>query len=96
VWFINAIYKKLFGQDMDSQVKFIIAVLIAFGWSYIPMGVGNDIVARIRDAVGIATGMAGLYQFSGGVASKVKPVIAAPVIQPTVEPQEPITHQSGI
>jgi hypothetical protein len=95
VWFINAIYKKLFGQDMDSQVKFIVAVLIAFGWTYVPVGVGSDIVTRIRDAVGIATGMAGLYQFSAGVASKVKPVVE-PVDPPVVFHEEPLTHQAGI
>lgn len=65
VWAINLFYK------MDSKLKFGSSVVIAILIGFIPAEFGNEIVNRIKDGIGIATALAGMYQFTAKVAARV-------------------------
>lgn len=61
VWFISILY------PLDSKQKFIGSVVIAVLVSFVPANLGNEIMNRIKDGFGIATALAGIYQFSAKV-----------------------------
>lgn len=62
VWIIDRIMQKIGGRPLVSEEKFVTAIAVAFAWGLVPPELGNEIINRFRDAVGVATGMAGFYQ----------------------------------
>ncbi len=60
-----------FWKKQTSQMNFILSVVFAIVFSFVPPDLGNVIVNKVRDAVAIALSLNGAYQFLGGVAKKV-------------------------
>lgn len=75
VWVLNVVYRRFQKTtppvDFQPDIKFAIAVVIAFIWLLVPKEFGNFVADTLRNAIGIATGVAGGYQFFGGVAKKI-------------------------
>lgn len=65
VWAISLFIK------LDSRFKFGLSVVIAVAVSFIPADLGNEIMNRVKDGVGIATALAGFYQMMSKTAEKM-------------------------
>lgn len=63
---INIFYKQL-DSKWNLGLSFVFALIFAF----IPTDLGNIILNKIRDAVGIAIALNGSYQLLSGLAKKV-------------------------
>lgn len=62
---INFFYK------LNSQGNFLLSLLFAIVYGFIPADLGNIILNRVRDAYIVAVSLNGAYQFLGGVAKKI-------------------------
>lgn len=71
VHFITYVMKKRFGVEMASDTKIILSVLLAFGFAFVPADLANELANRIKDAIAVALGLNGAYQFTSGVAKKI-------------------------
>ena len=72
VWILNNVYKRFYKhEDLSSEGKFALAFVIALVWGFIPPDLGAVWANHVKDAIGIATGFAGGYQFTSKVAEKV-------------------------
>lgn len=60
-----------FKWKLSSQANFLLSVLFAIAFSFVPADLGSVIANKIKEAVVIATMLNGAYQFLGGVAKKV-------------------------
>jgi len=67
VWIVSKVAEKRFKIELDSDTKFGLSVVVAIAVSFIPADLGNEIVNRIRDGFGVATGIAGFYQMSSKI-----------------------------
>lgn len=54
----------MFKADLDSRVKFGIAVATALAIGFIPEAIGNEILARITTAIGAALASSGGYKLT--------------------------------
>lgn len=62
---------NFFAKRLDSRQNFLLSVLFAVIYSFVPADLGNIAVNKFRDAFAIAVTLNGAYQFLGGVAKKV-------------------------
>lgn len=60
-----------FWKKQTTQWNFILSVLFAFLFGFVPADLGNLIANKIKDAIAIAVTLNGAYQFIGGVARKI-------------------------
>lgn len=63
---VNILWKKL-----ESQHNLILSFVFALIFAFIPSDLGNILLNRIRDAVAVAIGLNGAYQFLSGIAKKI-------------------------
>lgn len=61
-----------FRYKLNSQGNFLLSLVFALLYSFVPADLGNIILNKIRDAYAIAVVLNGAYQFAGGVAKKMK------------------------
>lgn len=54
----------MFKANIDSRVKFIISLVVAFTALYIPEQIGNDVLNKLRDAIQIAFASSGAYKLA--------------------------------
>ena len=71
VHFISYILENRFDITLASDQKIILSVIIAFGLSFVPAQLGNELATRIKDAITVAITLNGAYQFTTGVAKKI-------------------------
>ena len=53
---------SFFKTDLTTQHKFLLSVLVAFGLTFVPQELGNDIANKIKDAIIVATSVNGIFQ----------------------------------
>lgn len=70
VWVISLVLEKR-NIKLSSENKFILSMVIAIAVSFVPADMGNEIVNRVKDGVGVATGLSGVYQMLSKTAEKV-------------------------
>ena len=58
-------------KPLDSKKKFVLSVIVAVLVGFIPANLGNEILNRVKDGFGIATGLAGFYQMSAKIAERI-------------------------
>lgn len=54
----------MFKADIDSRIKFIVSLVVAFAALYIPDQIGNDVLNKLRDAIQIAFASSGAYKLA--------------------------------
>lgn len=62
---VNYFYK------LNSRGNFLLSIVFAFIFGFIPADLGSIILNRVRDAFAVAVTLNGAYQFLGGVAKKI-------------------------
>lgn len=59
-----------FKADLDSRIKFAIALVVAFIVGFVPIEVGSMLLQRIKDALEIAFASSGVYKLAQKVGSE--------------------------
>ncbi len=54
----------MFKPDLDSRLKFGASFLVAFGIAFVPVEIGNVILANAKIALTAAFGASGLYKLA--------------------------------
>lgn len=67
-----------FWKKQNSRTNFLLSLLFAFGFSFVPADFGNIIANKAKDAFNIAVLLNGSYQFLGGIAKKINPTPTPP------------------
>lgn len=60
-----------FWKNATTQRNFLMSLLFAFAFSFVPADMGNIIANKVKDAVAVAVALNGLYQMLSGVAKKI-------------------------
>lgn len=59
---VNAVV--IFQPNLDSRLRFIIAVVVALLVSFIPAELGNEILNRVKEAIVVAFASSGVYKIA--------------------------------
>lgn len=59
VTFFTKNYNK--GQGLDSGLKFILLIIFAFAYGFVPADLGSEILNRLKDAIAVATALTATY-----------------------------------
>lgn len=54
----------MFKTDLDSRIKFIISVLVAFGLTFVPEEIGGMILDKLKIALEVAFAASGVYKLA--------------------------------
>lgn len=60
-----------FKWKLAPMQNYLLSVVFAFAFLFVPADLGSFIANRIKEAIAIATTINGAYQFLGGVAKKI-------------------------
>lgn len=60
-----------FFKPMNSKANFLLSLVFAIIYGFVPADLGNIVVNKVRDAYAVAVVLNGAYQFLGGVVKKV-------------------------
>lgn len=55
---------SFFKPGLDSRIKFAISLVAVFAVTFIPVEVGNTILAHLKEAITVAFAASGLYKLS--------------------------------
>lgn len=61
---------NIFYKPLESKQNLALSFIFALAFNFIPTDLGNIILNRIKDAVTIAIGLNGSYQFLKGIFKK--------------------------
>jgi hypothetical protein len=62
---------NIFYKELDSKQNLALSFIFALIFAFIPADFGNIILNRVKDAVGVAVGLNGTYQFFSGIVKKI-------------------------
>lgn len=60
-----------FFRKLDSKQNFLLSIVFAFIFGFVPANLGNEIANRVKDAIAVGVSLNGAYQFLSGLAKKV-------------------------
>lgn len=60
--FVNVV--TFYKPSLDSKVKFALSVVFAFALTFVPVEFANLLLERIKEALGVALMMSGVYKIS--------------------------------
>ena len=55
---------SFFKDDLTTQQKFLLSVVIAFGVGFVPQDLGSVIANKVKDAIAIASAVNGGFQWT--------------------------------
>lgn len=59
-----------FWRKLTTQQNFLLSVLFAFIFGFVPADLGNELANRIKEALALGVSLNGAYQFASGIAKK--------------------------
>lgn len=70
-WFVNEVYHRIKNEDLPSAEKFIVSAVIALIVAFIPADLQAFWLTQIKNAIEVASAVAGVYQGVGMTAKKL-------------------------
>lgn len=70
-WVVDVVLSRFTKVKLDTTSKFVVSVVGALIAGFVPADLGIEIANRVRDAVAVATVVAGAFQASVRIADRV-------------------------
>lgn len=71
VWIVDTLLKRFTKVKLSASDKFMVSIVVALVVGFVPADLGNEVANRVKEAVALATTIAGGFQILAKTAERV-------------------------